>query len=71
MRDVTSSLIAFMKGEIEGPKNASKEAIFLRAWTAWKVSVAFGEVFGARSFGLIALNIIFSVILDIEQMQYY
>jgi len=59
MRRDSTSLAAAIREEIEGPVG-TEDVIITRAWAAWKVSVASGEVFGARSFGLMALDTIFS-----------
>ncbi|KIM20750.1 hypothetical protein M408DRAFT_333825 [Serendipita vermifera MAFF 305830] len=66
MRRDSTSLVTATREAIEGDENNSLEDIILRGWTAWKVSVASGETFGARSFGLLALDIIFSSIRRID-----
>ena len=60
MRRDSSSLVECTREEIEGPEDNDRKAILLRAWTAWKVSVASGALFGARSFGLVVLDVIFN-----------
>jgi hypothetical protein len=60
MRRDSATLATFVREQIEGPEGTEEEEVILRGWTAWKVSVASGEVFGARSFGLMALDVIFN-----------
>lgn len=70
MRRSSSILVDFVRGEIEGstgePSQAGRRASLLRAWAAWNVSAALGDAFGARSFGVIALDALFRAIRDIE-----
>jgi hypothetical protein len=66
MRRDSSNLATFVREQIEGPEGTEEEVAILRGWTAWKVSVASGEVFGARSFGLMAMDIIFNNIRKID-----
>ncbi|KAG8758387.1 hypothetical protein FRC14_000156 [Serendipita sp. 396] len=51
---------------IEGPEEISKEDRILRAWVAWKVSVAYKHAYAATSFGLISLEIIFRTMRQID-----
>ena len=66
MRNDSSTLVTNTREEIEGTEENAREDILLRAWTAWKVSVASRDLFGARSFGLVALDVIFSTIRKID-----
>jgi len=66
MRRDSSSYATLVREQIEGPEGTEEEVTILRGWTAWKVSVASGEVFGARSFGLMALDIIFNATRKID-----
>ena len=71
MRRDSASLATGTREAIEGPEDTAPEATILRAWTAWKVSVASGDVFGARSFGLLALDVIFSTIRKMDTHEPY
>jgi RNA-dependent RNA polymerase len=64
-RDV-ATLCARIREGIEGPKETSDECTIQRAWIAWKVALIYDESFGAKSFGLLALDILFSAIRDME-----
>jgi RNA-dependent RNA polymerase len=66
MRRDSSSVATAVREDIEGPEGTTQEETILRAWTAWKVSAASGAVFGARSFGLMALDVIFSTTRKID-----
>lgn len=67
MRRESLNIVALIREEIEGPDGGSDDATLFRAWTAWKVSIASGNIFGARSFGLIALEVIFSTIRKLDR----
>jgi hypothetical protein len=66
MRRDATSLATTIREAIEGPEGTGQEETILRAWTAWKVSTSSGATFGARSFGLMAMDIIFSTIRKID-----
>ncbi|KAG8818545.1 hypothetical protein FRC18_012430 [Serendipita sp. 400] len=53
---------------IEGPEEISKEDRILRAWVAWKVSVAYKHAYAATSFGLISLEVIFRIMRQIDAL---
>lgn len=67
MRRDATTLCSRVREEIEGPEGITDEDRIIRAWTAWKVSVAFEKAFGTMSFGLLALDVIFDVIKSIDQ----
>jgi RNA-dependent RNA polymerase len=71
MRRDATSLCEQIQEEIEGPEETSDEDILQRAWIAWKVALAYDESFGAKSFGLLALDVMFSTIrkMDVGQRQ--
>jgi RNA-dependent RNA polymerase len=71
MRRDSSTLATFVREQIEGPEGTEEEVSILRGWTAWKVSVASGEAFGARSFGILALDIIFNTTRKIDTGAHY
>ncbi|PVG04810.1 RdRP-domain-containing protein [Serendipita vermifera] len=60
MRRDATGLCETIREEIEGFEETSYEGILQRAWIAWKVALAYGESFGAKSFGLLALDVMFS-----------
>ena len=64
MRDRTTILANQINDELSGDKEVSNEKWLLQAWIAWRVSVlnANKNVFGSKSFGLIALDSIFEVL---------
>ena len=51
-------MVNFRAG-IEGAEGTNHEESLLRAWTAWRLSQALDKMYGARSFGLIALAVAF------------
>ncbi|PVG04808.1 RdRP-domain-containing protein [Serendipita vermifera] len=67
MRRDATSLGTVIREEIEGSEDASEEDLLQRAWIAWKVALAAGESFGAKSFGLLALDVMFSALRKMEQ----
>ena len=52
-------MVANFRAGIEGAEGTTYEESLLRAWTAWKLSQALDKMYGARSFGLIALGVAF------------
>ncbi|PVG04809.1 RdRP-domain-containing protein [Serendipita vermifera] len=60
MRREATSLCETIREEIEGSEETSYEDTLQRAWVAWKVALAYSESFGAKSFGLLALDVMFS-----------
>jgi len=52
-------VVANFRAGIEGAEGTTYEESLLRAWTAWKLSQALDKMYGARSFGLIALGVAF------------
>ncbi|THH20540.1 hypothetical protein EW146_g829 [Bondarzewia mesenterica] len=66
LRDQTSLLVKDMKQKLAG-ENATDEEGLHRAWAAWMVSRSSETMFGAKSFGWIALGEVFDVIRAIEQ----
>jgi RNA-dependent RNA polymerase len=67
MRRDSTSLCIGIREEIEGSEDASDEDILQRAWVTWKIALAYGESFGAKSFGLLALDVMFSTLRNMEQ----
>ena len=66
MRDKTSFLVRRMWKELEGGDKVVKKDWANRAWTAWRVSLMKKNMFGAKSFGWIALRSIFEVIKELN-----
>ena len=52
-------MVIQIRAEIEGVEGTTHEESLLRAWTAWGLSQALENIYGARSFGLIALAVAF------------
>jgi RNA-dependent RNA polymerase len=67
MRRSSTSLCAITREGIEGSGDIAIEDVVERAWTAWKVAVAVGGSFGAKSFALLALDVMFSCLRKMEQ----
>jgi RNA-dependent RNA polymerase len=67
MRRNSTSLCAVTREGIEGSSDTAIEDVVERAWTAWKVAVTLGGSFGAKSFALLALDVMFSALRKIEQ----
>ena len=60
-------MVIKLKAEIEGQAGTAHEESLLRAWTAWRLSQALGETYGARSFGLIALGVAFEQMRALDE----
>jgi hypothetical protein len=67
MREQTTILVQRTLKELQGSENDSILEWANRAWMAWKVSLMKKRVFGARSFGFMALHAILEVIEVMEQ----
>jgi RNA-dependent RNA polymerase len=67
MRELTDRLVREIREDIAGEDDTTLESPLERAWAAWQLSVAKSESFGARSFGWIALGVIFEAVKDIEE----
>ena len=66
MREKTATLVGNIKGEITGDDDIPWELSLERAWVAYRVAVVEEDVFGAQSFGWVALGCIFDAIREIE-----
>ena len=66
VRDGTDRLARGIREELAGDETIKGEESLLRAWTAWELSISQGDTFGARSFGWIALGLIFEAIKEVE-----
>ncbi|RPD63037.1 RdRP-domain-containing protein [Lentinus tigrinus ALCF2SS1-6] len=67
MREQTATLVGSIIAQLMGDEDTPHETQLQRAWTAYRLADVEGDVFGARSFGWLALNSIFDVINDIEE----
>ena len=66
MRDETNSLVRRMWKELEGGDEVVVKDWANRAWTAWRLSLMKKNMFGAKSFGWMALRAIFEVIKELD-----
>ena len=66
VRDTTDRLVKGIREELAGDDSIGSEESLYRAWTAWEFSVSQGDTFGAKSFGWIALGVIFDAIKEVE-----
>jgi len=66
VRDSTDRLVQGIREELAGDDSIEGEESLYRAWTAWEFSKAQGDSFGAKSFGWIALGLIFEAIKEVE-----
>jgi RNA-dependent RNA polymerase len=62
VRETTDRLVKGIREELAG----DSEEMLYRGLTAWEFSVSQGETFGAKSFGWIALGVIFDAIKDLQ-----
>ena len=62
MRDEMNILVRRMWKELEGGEDITIKDWANRSWAAWRVSLAKKDLFGAKSFGWIALRAIFETI---------
>jgi len=67
LREQTTLLITGIREDLMGDEDLPLEDGLMRAWVAWKLSAVEDDVFGAKSFGWIALGGIFEAIKDIEE----
>lgn len=67
MREQTGTLVGTVRGEIAGDDSINFEEALRRAWIAYRLADLEGDIFGARSFGWIALGTIFDAIKEIEE----
>ncbi len=71
MRERTDELVISTKADISGGNDIGLGKWLQRAWIAWEISErsAKKEVFGARSFGIIALGSMFEALVEYENVQ--
>jgi hypothetical protein len=66
MRELTDQLVRAIRDELTGDDESLYGALE-RAWVAWNLSLQKGDIFGAMSFGWVALGGIFEAIKEIEE----
>lgn len=64
MRTQTTELVDRVRTELS--ETDQLEDWLVKGWEAWRISCALGEVFGAKSFGWIALGSIFEVLKELR-----
>jgi len=67
LREQTNLLVTGIREDLMGDEDLPLEDALMRAWVAWEFSAVEKDVFGAKSFGWVALGGIFEVIKDIEE----
>jgi hypothetical protein len=69
MREETSALTRRVLKEFEGDKDSPIRDWVNRSWMAWSISIrnTNTHVFGAKSFGFLALRSLFDAIKELEQ----
>lgn len=72
MRTHVQVLVQFTQRELVGGlENASPDKIrigLVKAWAAWDFSLRHGAEFGANSFGLVALGVVFDCLIKLGGM---
>jgi len=66
VRDGTDRLVRGIREALTGEDNVNAEDSLMMAWMAWNFSISKGNIFGAKSFGWVALGAIFEAIKEIE-----
>ncbi len=66
MREQTATLVASVKAELSGDDDVPSAESLRRSWIAYRLANMEGDIFGARSFGWIALGGIFDAVKEIE-----
>ena len=71
MREQTAELVNSIRVEIAGDEDIRTEQLLEQAWIAYRIARVEGDTFGARSFGWIALSVVFEAIKEIEEDEGY
>ncbi|THH34016.1 hypothetical protein EUX98_g21 [Antrodiella citrinella] len=66
LREHTAALVQDVEHQLSGEQGTLAVQSLRRAWIAYRISLLTGRQFGGRSFGWIALRVIFECIRDIE-----
>ncbi|KAF8898564.1 RNA-directed RNA polymerase 2 [Infundibulicybe gibba] len=67
LREQTDILVRGVREELEGDEDAPLEDFLRKAWLAWRLSIAERKIFGAQSFGWLALGAIFEALKRMEE----
>ena len=66
LRDQTNLLVTIIREDLMGDEDLPLEDRLDHAWVAWEFSAVEKDAFGAKSFGWVALGVIFEAIKDIQ-----
>jgi RNA-dependent RNA polymerase len=66
LREQTNLLVNGIREDLMGDEDLPLEEGLMRAWVAWELSAVEKNMFGAKSFGWVALGGIFEAIKDIQ-----
>ena len=66
LREQTNLLVSGIREDLMGDEDLPLEEGLIRAWVAWELSAVERNMFGAKSFGWVALGGIFEAIKDIQ-----
>jgi RNA-dependent RNA polymerase len=66
MRTSTADLVKRVRADLTGDDWDDDYDCLLRSWVAWECSVSLDDVFGAKSFGWVALASIFEALKALE-----
>ena len=71
LRDQTDLLVKGIRDRLEGDDGDSPEDVLRRAWHAWLLAYRKqkAEIFGAHSFGWVALGVIFEALKEIDERE--
>ncbi|KZV62229.1 RdRP-domain-containing protein, partial [Peniophora sp. CONT] len=69
MREHTDHLVQHIHDQLAAAKDEPLAIGLRRGWTAWQLSLAEHRLFGAKTFGWVALGSIFDTIKDIEEAE--
>ncbi|VDB94249.1 unnamed protein product [Peniophora sp. CBMAI 1063] len=69
LREHTDHLVRGTRVELDAKEDEPLDVALRRSWVAWTLSVKKKKLFGAQSFGIIALGSIFETIKEIEAAQ--
>ena len=69
LREHTDRLVRGTRVELDAKEEEQLDIALQRGWVAWNLSLKESRLFGAKSFGFIALGSIFEIIREIEAAQ--
>jgi hypothetical protein len=67
LREQTNLLVTGIREDLMGDEDLPLEEGLMRAWVAWELSAVERDVFGAKSFGWVALGGVFEAFKDIDE----